>query len=281
MHKITSIIIVKRISLNKILVPTDFSDYSKYALENAAFLAQKKRGTLIILHIVKNQKKIDEGLIDAKFSELKKLDFLKYAKVEFKVEVGSNISKLIDKVACDTKADLIVMGSNGANNTEEIILGSTTENVIRRSMVNVLTVKREIITFELNDILFPSDFSKEAYTVFDTVKEYAKTFNARIHLLRVNKKDNLEDKTTPKMDAFINYFNLEEEGYDYEKAICTNPSAEFGILNYSVDNNIDMIAIGTHGQGVLKGFFRGSTSQSLIRDAFKPVLALKFNKKSP
>ena len=229
------------------------------------------------MHIVKDEKKVNKSDIESKFLELKKLDYLRYVKVDFTIEEGANISKIIGKVASNIDADLIVMGSNGASNTEEIILGSTTENVIRKSKVNVLTVKREIITFELNHILFPSNFSKESYSIFESVKEFAKVFNATIHLLRVNKKETAEDKTTPKMDAFIEHFNLDGEGYSYEKAICTNPSPEFGILNYSVDNNIDMIAIGTHGQSVLKGIFRESTSQSLIRDAFKPVLALKFH----
>lgn len=276
MHKITSIIIVKRIRLNKILVPTDFSEHSKYALENAAFIAQKTRAELIVLHIVKNEKKIDKEIVDAKFQELKNLTYLKYVKVDFVIECGANISKLIAKAAQQNQAELIVMGSNGANNTEEIILGSTTENVIRKSDVSVLTVKREIITFELNHVLFPSDFSKESYTIFEEIKAFAKIFGATIHLLRVNKRDSLADKTTPKMDAFVDHFKLDEEGFQYKKAISTNPSAEFGILNYSVDNQIDVIAIGTHGKGLLKKIIQVSTSQSLVRDAFKPVLTVRF-----
>lgn len=257
-------------------MPTDFSEHSNYALEYAAYIAQKSAGELVVLHIVKNEKKRDTEFVLNKISELKKLDFFKNVIVDFVVKVGANISKQIDKTANKVGADLIVMGSNGANNTEEIILGSTTENVIRKSNINVMTVKRKIITLELNHILFPSDFSKESYAIFQSVKDFAKTFNATIHLLRVNKKDSLELKTTPKLDAFIEHFKLDEEGYLYEKAISTNPSAEFGILNYSVDKSIDMIAIGTHGKGVLKKLIAESTSQSLVRDAFKPVLTMKF-----
>ncbi|MDF1672948.1 MAG: universal stress protein [Vicingaceae bacterium] len=262
--------------MNKILVPTDFSEHSKYALENAAFIAQKTRAELVVLHIVKNENSVDKESIDVKFQELKSLTYLKFVKVDFVIEYGTNISKLINKVAQHKQVDLIVMGSNGANNTEEIILGSTTENVIRKTEVSVLTVKREIITFELDHVLFPSDFSKESYSIFEEIKAFAKIFGAKIHLLRVNKKDSLADKTTPKMDAFIEHFKLDEEGVQYEKAISTNPSAEFGILNYSVDNQIDVIAIGTHGKGLLKKIIQVSTSQSLVRDAFKPVLTVRF-----
>lgn len=257
-------------------MPTDFSEHSKYAIENAAFIAQKTRAELVVLHIVKNEKNVDKEVVDAHFQELKNLTYLKFVKVDFVIEYGTNISKLIDKVAQQKQVDLIVMGSNGANNTEEIILGSTTENVIRKTDVSVLTVKREIITFELDHVLFPSDFSKESYSIFEEIKAFAKIFGATIHLLRVNKKDSLADKTTPKMDAFIEHFKLDEEGFQYEKAISTNPSAEFGILNYSVDNQIDVIAIGTHGKGLLKKIIQQSTSQSLVRDAFKPVLTVRF-----
>lgn len=257
-------------------MPTDFSEHSKFALENAAFIAQKTRAELVVLHIAKNEKKVDKEKIDNNFKDIKKLQYLKFVKIDFVIEYGTSISKLINKAAQDKQVDLIVMGSNGANNTEEIILGSTTENVIRKTDISVLTVKREIITFELNHVLFPSDFSKEAYSIFDEIKAFAKIFGAKIHLLRVNKKDSLAGKTTPKMDAFIEHFKLDEEGIQYEKSISTNPSAEFGILNYSVENQIDVIAIGTHGKGLLKKIIQISTSQSLVRDAFKPVLTVRF-----
>ena len=266
--------------MNKILVSTDFSEYSDYALENASFFAKKIGGELTILHIIKNEKKIDRGEVKEKLKALKDLPFLKGVKVHFLLKKGSSVSKIINKTANSIGIDLIIMGTNGTSNTEGIILGSTTENVIRKSEINVLTVKREIITFELNHILFPSDFSKESYTIFETVKNYAKIFNATIHLLRVNKseKSKLLNKTTYKMDRFIKHYQLIEEGIKFKKSVCSNVSAEFGILNYSVDNDIDLIAIGTHGKGVLKKLIQESTSQRLVRDAFKPVLTMRFKK---
>lgn len=264
--------------MNKILVPTDFSLHANYALENASFFAKLNKGSLTVVHIVIDKKKIDQEAIDQKFELLKKQPYLKEVNANFVVVEGGNISKAINKIGVELGVDLIVMGSNGANNTGEIILGSTTENVIRRSEINVLAIKREIISFDLNRILFPSDFSKEANSIFETVKDYAKAFNASIHLLSVNKSDKevLTKKAKAKMDDFIQFRQLNEEGIVYRKSISTNSSAEFGILNYSIDNSIDMIAIGTHGRGVLKKLLQESTSQSLVRDAFKPVLTMRF-----
>jgi nucleotide-binding universal stress UspA family protein len=261
--------------MNKILIPTDFSEYSNYALEYGSFIAKEKGCKLFILHIVRHKKDKESTALIKKLNDIKDLKYLKGIDFEIVLEEGGTISKAITKAAEKHKVDLIIMGSNGVSNIEEMLLGSNTENVIRHSKINVLTIKHKMDGLHIKSILFPSDFSPEAFTVFKTVVDFAKTFNAQIHLLTVSTLDNFikKEDIEEKMDLFISYFKLKK---NYTKVISEDVNQELGILNYCIDNSIDMIAIGTHGKGVLKKLLKESTSQNLVRDAFRPVLTMKF-----
>ena len=51
--------------------------------------------------------------------------------------------KEIVKIAEDEGVDIIIMGSHGKTNLRDILLGSVTENVIKKSDKPVLVVKRK------------------------------------------------------------------------------------------------------------------------------------------
>jgi len=259
--------------MNKILIPTDFSEHSNYALEYGSFIAKEKGGKLIILHITKD---INECENNPHLEGISSYKFLNGVDYEVVVEEGSNISKSINKVGLDQNVDLIIMGSNGVSNVGEMLLGSNTENVIRNSLFNVLTIKHEMMGLSINSILFPSDFSPESYPVFETVIAYAKLFNAKIHLLRVVTSDRKSGSTSidDRIDTLIEHFQLNEN--EYEKVIYRAKTKELGILNYSIDTDIDLIAIGTHGKGIVKKLLQENISQDLVRDSFRPVLTVRF-----
>lgn len=261
--------------MDKILIPTDFSEHSNYALEYGSYIAKEKGSKLFILHIIRHKKDKESETLLKKLSGIKALEYLKGVDFEIVLEEGSIISKAINKAGEKYKAELIIMGSNGVSNIEEMLLGSNTENVIRHSKINVLTIKHKMESLHIKSILFPSNFSPESFMVFKTVIDFAKLFNAKIHLLTVNTPDNPINKedVNEKMDLFISYFKLTK---NYTKAIFDDVNQELGVLNYCINNSMDMIAIGTHGKGILKKLLKESTSQNLVRDAFRPVLTMKF-----
>jgi len=257
--------------MNNILIPTDFSENSNYALEYASFIARAKGGRLIILHITKDKERVED-----KLKETLAFPFFKGIKTEIVTRDGKSISKTINKVGIEFGVELIIMGSNGVSNVGELLLGSNTENVIRNSQFNVLTIKHKMLSLELNTVLFPSDFSPESYAVFETVKAFADLFNAKIHLLRVVTSDHKKGSTTidDKMKAFVEHFNLDDN--NYKRVIYRDKTRELGVLNYSIDNDMDMIAIGSHGKGIVRKLVKESISQDLVRDTFKPILTVRF-----
>ncbi|MBI4209760.1 MAG: universal stress protein [Deltaproteobacteria bacterium] len=141
--------------VKKILVPTDFSSHSAFALDIAQQIAKRFHAKLSLLHVLIEPafgiyvpQTISEGeLREAGFQEAKRqmARFLK--KSGSKISPRSVVyrwglsSVQILKFAKEEKMDLIVMGSLGCTNILDYLIGSTAEHVVRHSKVPVLVVR--------------------------------------------------------------------------------------------------------------------------------------------
>jgi nucleotide-binding universal stress UspA family protein len=141
----------------KILYPTDFSDTAGKAIP---FLKQlKDTGTeeIIILHIIDTYRLripsiytptnlisfIDKMLIEATAKAQKVADVLTDAGIgtRIRIEQGLPFGEIL-RVEDEEDVSIIVIGSHGRSNIEEMFLGSVSENVMRKSKSPVLIVKR-------------------------------------------------------------------------------------------------------------------------------------------
>lgn len=260
--------------MDKILIPTDFSEYANYALEYASFIAKEKGAKLIILHVYHHGK--DTENIHKKFNEIETYPYLKGVDYELISKKGTSVSSTINKVGIDFEIGLVIMGSNGVSNVEEMIMGSNTENVIRKTHFNVLTIKHKMPELKIKSILFPSNFLPEAFSIFEMVVKFSELFNAKIHLFTVtpSKSNKIINEMNEKMDNLIDSFHLKSGSY--KKVIHQDKSEEVGILNYCIENDIDLIAIGSHGKSILHKLITESTSQNVVRDSFRPTLTMRF-----
>ncbi len=128
--------------LQTILCPVDFSPCSEKAL---AHIAERyaRHAKLIVLHVASP----DAGNRDELFKEYLHR-FSRYSgmlsaygcTVRFAIEYGSPAEVIID-FAASNQVDLILLGSHGANNISRLLVGSTTETVMRKSPCQVLVLK--------------------------------------------------------------------------------------------------------------------------------------------
>ena len=144
----------------KILYPTDFSDVSKIAL---SFLKQlKKSGAeeIFVLHVIDKRDlqfsylylfdessadgNVEQKLKDEAERELKEIEGkLKDwgFKVSSIVKFGIPIKEILNAEKKEN-ISIIVIGSHGKSDLEEMLLGSVSENIIRKCKKPVLVVKR-------------------------------------------------------------------------------------------------------------------------------------------
>jgi nucleotide-binding universal stress UspA family protein len=142
----------------KILYPTDFSDVAKKAFQYVKQLREADGKEVVILHVIDQsnlellstystiqdylniEKEIKEKAseeIEFLVNELKQIGF----SVKTRIEKGLPFREVL-RVAEEEKPSVIVVGSHGKSNLEEILIGSVSEKVVRKVRYPVLVVKR-------------------------------------------------------------------------------------------------------------------------------------------
>ena len=165
------------------------------------------------------------------------------------------------------------MGSQGASGLQEMFIGSNTEKVVRKSNVPVLVIKKDVEEFSIEDIVFASDFNVESKSTFQRVIDFAKLFDARIHLLYVNTIHNFN--TSENIEKRISDFMKDFDLKNYTANIYNDISIEKGILSFGRNIDADLIALNTHGRSGLSKLFNGSIGEELANHALRPVITFK------
>ncbi|MCA0130989.1 universal stress protein [Winogradskyella alexanderae] len=273
--------------MNRILVPTDFSEQAENALKVAAMLAKPNNAEIYLLHMMEiPMQQIDPinahsdvpealffmKLAHKKFEDLMDSDFLEGITVHETVKADLTFNEI--KEACkEFNIDMIVMGSHGAKGIKEMFVGSNAEKVVRTSEVPVLVIKNKHQSFIVNDFVFASDFKNDNRETYKQAVQFAESFGARIHLLMVNTASNFI--TTIEAKERIHDFISGQSFDNYSINIYNDISVEQGILNFSKDVNADLIGISTHGRQGIAHFFNGSISEDLVNHAKRPVITFK------
>ncbi len=143
------------ITLQNILVPSDFSECSDRAVRYGLELARKFDATLHLLHVVQDPMTMPwaaEGLAVPMLEVVEQ--WQKQAEERLKalvppadrgrVRVASNVAAPYPEIlrfAAEQGIDLIVMGTHGRGGVSHLLLGSIAEKVVRRAPCPVLTVR--------------------------------------------------------------------------------------------------------------------------------------------
>ena len=165
------------------------------------------------------------------------------------------------------------MGSQGATGLKELLVGSNTEKVVRKSNIPVLVIKQEVKDFDIKDLVFATDLSNESRKSFKNVLKFARIFDANVHLLHIISIRNFEPTrvTKKKLKNFVSRLKIKNPTLN----VYNDPSIEEGILNFGKKINADVIAINTHGRSGLSQLFSESISKDLANHALRPVITFK------
>ena len=137
---------------NKILVPTDGSDFAKKAQKHALFLSKVSGAEIIALSVTENNVvnglplddevyQLNQILNERSEENLKEFDEINEdnLKITHVVREGSP-AKVILEVAKEEDVDLIVMGSSGKSGFDRFIMGSVADKVVNSAKCAVLVV---------------------------------------------------------------------------------------------------------------------------------------------
>ncbi|MFH1071226.1 MAG: universal stress protein [Candidatus Glassbacteria bacterium] len=142
--------------IRKILFPTDFSDYSKKALPYALSFAERYGSELHVLHVFEQRIHpafyivdkstpfdLDDGLRDRALDALDEFvyeDLRDRTKFECAVTSGKPFVEIINYTKAH-EIDLVVIATHGLTGLQYMVIGSTTERVVRKCPCPVLSIK--------------------------------------------------------------------------------------------------------------------------------------------
>ena len=275
--------------MNKILVPTDFSDKADYALETAYNIAKASGAEVIILHVIEgashstlsvtgeyNFESPEEQVFMAKLIERAKGSVAERGnlipdEVKWSSELKmGNAYHGIKSIVAEQDVDLIVMGTAGAQGFDEMLLGSTTEKVVRYSNSPVLTVHKKQENFSYNNIVYATSLNQDETGFLKVLKAFQEANGATIHMVRVNTPNNFE-RDTDTLAAMKSY--AESAGLsNYTMNVFNDTSEETGIVYFAEHINADIIALSTHGRTGLAHLLSGSIAEEVVSQANRPVL---------
>ncbi|MBQ2666620.1 universal stress protein [Methanobrevibacter sp.] len=137
---------------NKILVPTDGSEFAKKAQKHALFLSKVSGAEIIAVSVTENNfvnglplddevYQLNQILKERSEENLKEFDELneENLKITHVIREGSP-AKVILEVAKEEEVDLIVMGSSGKSGFDRFIMGSVADKVVNSAKCAVLVV---------------------------------------------------------------------------------------------------------------------------------------------
>ena len=301
-----------RMRTERILCPTDYSDFSERALEQAVRLARWFYASVTVVHVVAPtpwaaspdrgfiaipgdllhvQRQEEEEALERFVAPYRGKGVAIHTRL-----IEGDASRAIQALALELPADLVVIGTHGRGGFEHLVLGSVTEKVLRRATCPVLTVgigtPTAIAAPLFRRILCALDLTEGSERTLEVALSLAEENMARVTLLHV-----LEGVPgwagPPRYRALPQVARIRKELFEAtekrlvdsvsteDRAFCwVTERVEEGIpwrevLRVADVSDADVIVMGAHSRGALDQALFGSTANHVVRAARCPVLIVK------
>lgn len=299
-------------SVRNILFATDFSATSEAALPYATAICRRFGSTLHMVHVLSDASLLlmtggvdyvsMSTLYDDAHAEAKqKLERLAehFEGIAHRNYVGhGQVWKNLAGVIEENPVDLIVVGTHGRSGLGKLLLGSVAEDILRHASCPVLTVGPKVSgraklpafqnhardlappELEIRQIVFATNFAKNAARVAQEAIALAEEFRARLTLLHVMEDyTQLGSRPGPIEDCVSRLQELVPSGNTLQ--YLPEVIVEFGvaperILKVAGEREADMIVLGARSSAdVGTTHLPWSSAHHVIANAQCPVLTVR------
>jgi nucleotide-binding universal stress UspA family protein len=264
-------------TIEDVLVPLDGSSPAESALAIADILCRAFHSHLTLVSV--DSTSGSAGIPEA---ETRSQAYLKQIawqleqsglKIDWAVERGQ-AAEVINTVARDVGADIIVMTTHGHSNLEHFFVSDVAEQVLRKARSPVLLIRpteqwRSRRT-RFHRLLVGLDGSQSAESVLRYARTFAQVFESEILLLGVPEADFEEEELRKYLESVAQA--LQGRGLK-TRAVVTGSGPARTIVAVSESEDADLVILAKNGRGTSsRGVALGSVADRVIQTTQRPLL---------
>ncbi|MFO8234419.1 MAG: universal stress protein [Bacteroidales bacterium] len=277
--------------VQRILVPVDFSEYSKNACHYAVGLAEKLDAEIKLLHVYYNpivnsmpmtdtyyyQVNLDEIIRDVEIRAKEQMDKFyndikqyieekgyKNLTLDYALVRGITYEEIIYKSE-EYHPDVIIIGTRGRGEKPGDLIGGVTYKIIEKAKVPVLAIPEnsEFQGLGTVNILYVTDFDESDYTAIRKLMHVMNPFNIRVFCVHLSETDS-NSYASAKMNSFKEHIQSEYPNQTFECDIIEKKDFLGSIQGYIEEKKIDIISIVTHKRNIFEKLFNPSRAKKLL-----------------
>jgi nucleotide-binding universal stress UspA family protein len=278
-----------RMSLSRILAPTDFSDSATGAVEYAKVLARRFGAGITLLHAAPPRATFEplpltglsfvEPFADEEARAASTLDAYRadlladFPESDGVLVTGSPVEAIVAN-SHSAGADLIVMGTHGREGFSRALLGSVAESVIHQSDRPVLTVRPaedRTRPAGIARILCPVNYGAVAARAYQHALFLASAFDAELTVLYLEEEGVVDHAAEMKrLREWVGDVPLTMRA----SLLVDHGEAAVQVNDYALRHGIDLIVMGVQHKRRDTVTVIGTTTATLTRHAPCPVLTV-------
>lgn len=280
-----------------VLIPIDFSDYSKKACLIGFDFAKQMGGRVILLHSYVEMtyamammpfSNEDTGDKHAEQKALKRMN-------DFEIQIKNDISNgilpgvkftcrieegvpevTIIECAKRENATFIVMGTRGKSKKEEELIGSVTAEVLDEGKFTVFSVPEGMEArkmSELKNVAFFSNFIQQDLLSFDIFARLFKNRKLNITIIPIETQKN-DDKTKKYLDQLVQYCQSHYSYFNFKAEILSPDNYAKDFDEYVKAQNIDLMLIPNKKRNIFSRLFSPSVAHRMVFHSDVPLLVV-------
>jgi nucleotide-binding universal stress UspA family protein len=280
--------------IQTLLAATDLSAPARHAVARAASVAAQTGARLILIHVInlglmeslrrllgQSGQTVEKQLVAEAANELNRLavDMDKRYGVTADVHVATGgVLQEIGHHVEQFDADLLVMGARGAGFVRDLLIGSTTEKVIRKITRPLLVVK-QMPHEPYRKVLVPVDFSSRSVTALNLapaiapesqlvlLNAFEAPFEEKLRYAGIDDHEMIEllgaakQEANYRMDELLLKTGLSGPAM---QRIVVHGHPTTCILEQEQEQDCDLIVIGKHGYGMVEELLLGSVTKQVL-----------------
>lgn len=285
-----------------VLIPVDFSEYSKNACKVGFRFAEQYGMSVVILHSYLRQtysnvmslsellkmeknlsesKKITFSATQQKMSELKEgisslIEKGELPKVKFRCEVLEGVPEnvILDYAKANNPA-IIVMGTRGIHRKEQDMIGSVTAEVLDSTKHLLFIVPEHISTTDvsiLSNIVFYTNLEEADLSSMDIFMQRLDVTKTNVTLMHIENKK--EAMVKEKLDAILDYCKTHYEGVNFTVKSLKGDGYMAELEEFLNTNKTDVIVIPNKRRNMFSRIFNPSLAHRMLFQRDIPMLVV-------